>query len=112
MCIIGDFNDHLSPFDKRGGPDRPRWLIQGFQEVVTDVGLTDFPLIGYQFTWFKSISTSHAKEARIDRALCSVPWQNLFPHTPLQTLVAPMFDHTRLLLQLDPVAWRTPRNSF
>ncbi|XP_039682996.1 uncharacterized protein [Medicago truncatula] len=111
-CIIGDFNDHLSSFDKRGGPDRPRWLIQGFQEAVTDCGLTDLPLIGYQFTWFKSIGTSHAKEARIDRALCSAPWQNLFPHNSLQTLVAPMSDHTPLLLQHDPATWRTPHNSF
>jgi hypothetical protein len=71
-CVIGDFNDHLSPADKSGGPDRSLWLIRGFQNAVNDCNLCDLPLTGYQFTWFKSIGSSQAKEACLDKALVSV----------------------------------------
>ena len=111
-CIIGDFNDHLSFEDKRGGPDRPSWLIRGFQDVVKDCILFDMPLHGYQFTWFKSIGTPSSKEARIDHALVTSSWQTLYPNTALQTLVASISDHTPLLLQLDPIPWRQPHRSF
>jgi hypothetical protein len=111
-CIIGDFNDHLSPNDKRGGPERPAWLIRGFQQAVTDCNLYDLPLLGYQFTWFKSIGTTSSKEARLDRALVTSSWQDLYLNATLQTLVAPISDHTPLLLQLDLVPWRRPHCSF
>jgi len=102
-CIIGDFNDHLSTADKRGGPDRPSWLIRGFQNVVTYCNLFDLPLIEYQFTWFKSIGTTSSKEARLDRALITSSWHSLFSNSTLQTLAAPVLDHTPLLLHLDPI---------
>jgi len=107
-CIIGDFNDHLSSKDKRGGPDRPSWLIRGFQNAVHDCNLHDLPLLGYQFTWFKSIGTPSSKEARLDRVLVTSSWQSLYPNATLQTLVAPVSDHTPLMLQLDPILWRQP----
>jgi len=68
--------------------------------------------MGYQFTWFKSIGTDQSKEAQIDRALVSSTWQNMFANAVLQTLVAPISDHTPLLLQLDPIPWRQPHHSF
>ncbi|MCH85362.1 endonuclease/exonuclease/phosphatase family protein, partial [Trifolium medium] len=111
-CIIGDFNDHLSTEDKRGGPDRAPWLIRGFQNAVNDCQLHDLPLHGYQFTWFKSLGTTSAKEARLDRALVTAAWNTMYPQASLQTLVAPISDHTPLLLQLDPVLWRKPNHSF
>lgn len=70
------------------------------------------PLLGYQFTWFKSIGTEASKEARLDRALVSNSWQSMFPNAAFQTLVAPISDHTPLLLQLDPIPWRQPHRSF
>ena len=111
-CIIGDFTDYLSPEDKCGGPDRPAWLISGFQHVVTNCNLCDMPLLGYQYTWFKSIGTASSKEARLDRALVTSSSQDLHQNATLQTLVAPVSDHTPLLLQLDPIPWHKPHHSF
>jgi hypothetical protein len=79
---------------------------------VNDCNLLDIPLIGYQFTWFKSIGTESSKEARLDRALVTSSWQTLYPNATLQTLVAPISDHTPLLLQLDPLPWRQPYRCF
>ena len=111
-CIIGDFSDHLSPDDKRGGLDRPQWLIRGFQHVIADCSLYDMPLIGYQYTWFKSIGTTESKEARLDKALVTSSWQDLHPNATLQTLVGLISNHTPLLLQLDPIPWLKPYCSF
>ena len=111
-CIIGDFNDQLSAEDKRGGPERPTWLIRGFQNAVQDCNLIDMPLTCYQFTWFKSIGTESSKEARLDRALVTSSWQSLYPNDVLQTLVAPTSDHTPLFLQMDPIPWRQPHRCF
>lgn len=49
-CIVGDLNNVLAQQDKRGGAPYPNWLVEGFNEVVTDVGLVDLELVGHQFT--------------------------------------------------------------
>jgi len=54
-CIIGDFNDIMDDSEKRGRATRPRWLINGFRQAVLDSGISDVPLEGYPFTWFKSL---------------------------------------------------------
>lgn len=50
-CVLGDFNDSLSVFDKRGGAPQPSWLIDGFRSAVVDAHLTDLPQHGSDFTW-------------------------------------------------------------
>jgi hypothetical protein len=56
-CIFGDFNDILDASEKRGHSRRLRWLIHGFRQAVIDSGLSDLPIEGYPFTWFKSLGT-------------------------------------------------------
>ncbi|XP_073025109.1 uncharacterized protein [Primulina eburnea] len=48
--FYGDFNDLLSPLDKRGRLDRPNWMIQGFRETIMECNLQDLPIIGHQLT--------------------------------------------------------------
>ncbi|GAU46743.1 hypothetical protein TSUD_286030 [Trifolium subterraneum] len=55
-CIIGDFNDVLSQADKK-----------------------DIPIEGHPFTWIKSRGTPHVIEERLDRAMASTSWLQLFP---------------------------------
>jgi hypothetical protein len=42
----------------------------------------------------------------------TVPWRDIFPQATLQTLVAPLSNHTPLLLQLEPAPRRTPHSCF
>jgi hypothetical protein len=56
-CIIDDFNDIMDDSEKRGRALQPRWLINGLRQAVLDSGLSDVPLEGYPFTWFKSLGT-------------------------------------------------------
>ncbi|GAU45522.1 hypothetical protein TSUD_186790 [Trifolium subterraneum] len=78
-CIIGDFNDLLSQADKKGIHPHPNGLCMGFRQTVSDCDLTDIPIEGHLFTWIKSRGTPHVIEERLDRAMASASWLQLFP---------------------------------
>ena len=54
--------------------------------MVLDSGLSDVPVEGYLFTWFKSLGTPRAVEERLDRALANNLWFNLFSNAIVETL--------------------------
>ncbi|MCH83137.1 endonuclease/exonuclease/phosphatase family protein, partial [Trifolium medium] len=102
-CIIGDFNDILSSDEKKGRADRENCLITGFREAVLDAGLFHLFMHGYQFTWFKSLGTERAVEEKLDRALASDTWSQMFPNARLECLTASSSDHYPLWLACDSV---------
>ncbi|MCH82709.1 endonuclease/exonuclease/phosphatase family protein [Trifolium medium] len=99
-CIMGDFNDLLSNDDKRSSVDHPPWRIRGFRSAVQDSNLVDLPLIGYPFTWIRSRSGEEVKEERLDRALVTQAWYDMFPNCQLHNVVADRSDHYPILLKL------------
>lgn len=101
-CILGDFNDILSPNEKKGRNERANWLINGFRNAVTDAGLSDVYTEGYLYTWFKCLGTDRAVEERLDRALASDSWQAQFPNAILENLPAPSSDHYPIMLLCEP----------
>ncbi|GAU47702.1 hypothetical protein TSUD_190310 [Trifolium subterraneum] len=103
-CIIGDFNDLLSQADKKGIHPHPNGLCMGFRQAVSDCDLTDIPIEGHQFTWIKSRGTPHVIEERLDRAMASTSWLQLFPQVRLTNLLASHSDHSPILLQW--LGWR------
>ncbi|GAU29062.1 hypothetical protein TSUD_278180, partial [Trifolium subterraneum] len=98
-CIIGDFNDLLSQADKKGIHPHPNGLCMGFRQAVSDCDLKNIPIEGHQFTWIKSRGTPHVIEERLDRAMASTSWLQLFPHVRLTNLLASHSDHSPILLQ-------------
>ncbi|KEH43724.1 endonuclease/exonuclease/phosphatase family protein [Medicago truncatula] len=114
-CIFGDFNDIMDASEKRGRNIRSNWLINGFRQAVLDFGLSDVPIEGYPFTWFKSLGTPRAVEERLDRALATTAWFDFFflPNSSLVNLAAPASDHYPILLDCVPTARATrTRRSF
>ncbi|CAJ2660552.1 unnamed protein product [Trifolium pratense] len=101
-CVLGDFNDILSPSEKKGRNDRAPWLINGFRSAVLESGLADVHMEGYPFTWFKSLGTFRAVEERLDRALANDAWFHKFPNAVLEILPAPASDHYPILLVREP----------
>jgi hypothetical protein len=102
-CIFGDFNDIMDSSEKRGLTSRPQWLINGFRQAVLDAGLSDVPVEGYPFTWFKSLGTPRVVEERLDRALANNAWFNLYLNATLENLVAQASDHYPILLNRFPI---------
>lgn len=99
-CLIGDINNVLSRSDKRGGRPYPQWLISGFQEVCDVCNLRDMELIGHPYTWEKSKGKSNWVEVRLDRALVTQDWSDLFPEACLENLEISPSDHCPIWLRL------------
>ncbi|XP_074352927.1 uncharacterized protein LOC141692083 [Apium graveolens] len=97
--LIGDMNNVLGQADKRGGPLYPTWLINGFQEVLEECDLHDMELTGYPFTWERGHGTDKWVEIRLDRALTSGSWLNLFKDAKLVNLEVSTSDHSPIFLE-------------
>uniref|UniRef100_A0A803PHA9 Reverse transcriptase domain-containing protein n=1 Tax=Cannabis sativa TaxID=3483 RepID=A0A803PHA9_CANSA len=100
-CIIGDLNNVSSQSDKRGGNPYPNWLIDGFGSMLDDCRLFDMDLCGYPFTWERGRGTNSWIEVRIDRALVSQSWLDLFPLAKLLNLEVTTSDQCPLQLMLN-----------
>jgi hypothetical protein len=111
-CVIGDFNDLLSQDDKRGLLPHPNWLCMGFRSAVNDCDLTDIPINGYPFTWFKSSGTERMIEERLDRALASSDWLEKFPNATLRNILSSHSDHSPILLHCSPVVKHSYKHDF
>ena len=66
---------------------------------MIDCGLMDIPLEGYPFTWERGKGMPKWVEEKLDRCLASGAWLNLFPQVKLLNLIAPVSDHSPILLQ-------------
>lgn len=53
----------------------------------------------YSFTWERGKGTDQALEQRLDRALVSTSWLNIFEQPIQSNQVAPISDHSPILLQ-------------
>ncbi|KAK6152770.1 hypothetical protein DH2020_012409 [Rehmannia glutinosa] len=99
-CCIGDYNDLLFPYEKRGGKDHPQWLFSGFREVVDDCSLLDLGMIGYPFTWECGRGTSNWIEDRFDRAMVTPNWSAMFRRSKVWNLEATASDHSPIFLEV------------
>lgn len=97
-CTIGDLNNVTSQQDKQGGEPYPTWLIDGFNEALIDAGLMDMELVEHQFTWERGRGKQDWTEVRLDRAVITQEWQNLFPMANLFNLEGSNSDHSPVFL--------------
>lgn len=92
--IVGDFNEILHADEKQDGRRRGELQMRGFREVVGYAELIDLGFVGTMFTW----SNRHTK-IRLDRALATTSWSDIFPHSRVHVLPPSLSDHSPLLLQ-------------
>ncbi|CAN0876220.1 hypothetical protein LINGRAHAP2_LOCUS11181 [Linum grandiflorum] len=111
-CCMGDFNDLLHNDEKRGVRDHPQALMDGFRQAGNDCGLVDLPLEGYPFTWVRSKGKSNCVEERLDRAMVNGAWLQNFPNVILRNLIAPVSDHSPILLNTRQCEIHRPLRRF
>lgn len=75
--------------------------MRGFREVIGYADLIDLGYVGSRFTW----SNIHTK-IRLDRALATSTWSDIFPSSKVSILPPSISDHSPLLLQasVNPIA--------
>ena len=99
----GDFNELLKLHEKLGGRLRPYGQMQKFCEPLDECGLIDLGFVGNKFTWFKTHPGNGVVWERLDRAVSTASWFNLFPATKVKTLVCASSDHSPIMVLLEGI---------
>ena len=105
----GDFNELLKSHEKLGGCLRPYGQMQRFREALDECGLFDLGFVGNKFTWFKTHPGGGVTWERLDRAISTTAWYNLFPTTKVKTLVYASSDHSPILILPDGINLKPQR---
>ena len=98
--MIGDFNEIIGLLEKEGGRIRPKRQMELFLEVINFYALRDLGFVGPKFTWLFQQRDGFQIRERLDRALGSTDWLDLFPRATLHHLSSLVSDHSPLSLHL------------
>jgi exonuclease III len=92
--VLGDYNLIYREEDKNNG-NLNRALMGRFRRLINVLGLQELPLHGRKYTWSNQQDTPTL--VRLDRFLCTVDWEQLFPNCLLQSTASDGSDHCPLL---------------
>ncbi|XP_074289594.1 uncharacterized protein LOC141614747 [Silene latifolia] len=112
ICI-GDYNEILYSTEMSGGT-RPQWQMNQFRNAVDDCGLRDMSFEGYSFTYDNGQIGDDNRQSRIDRAMVTNEWAELFPYSKLIHLDREWSDHSPIKVVFDgrSASNRTKRRLF
>ena len=96
--MFGDLNSIASSGDKLGGSHRGESYSKCFQNFTSNVGAIDLGFSGHKFTWSNKRAGWENIRERLDRGICNVDWQSLFPNAGVKHLIALNSDHLPILL--------------
>lgn len=97
--VIGDFNEITSMYEK-GGSVRPRQQMGNIVDTLNRCSLKDLGFVGPNFTWLYQTAAGDQIRERLDRALATSGWMELFPDAKLFHLTSSASDHSPLSLHL------------
>ncbi|XP_062028872.1 uncharacterized protein LOC133744858 [Rosa rugosa] len=96
--VIGDFNEILNNSEKLDGPPRAERQMRGFREALGYGDLLDLGFQGVMSTWWNSET-----RLRLDRAVCTPCWYDIFGCARVRHLPPSDSDHVPILLQASAV---------
>ncbi|KAG5523350.1 hypothetical protein RHGRI_035240 [Rhododendron griersonianum] len=79
LCV-GDFNEVGSIWEKQGGNACIRSRIEKFQQFLSDCEFMDLEFKGSAYTWTNNQGGTGNIRERLDRAVATVEWRDLFPY--------------------------------
>ncbi|CAA7020289.1 unnamed protein product [Microthlaspi erraticum] len=98
--LIGDFNEITGNHEKQGGALRQASSFVSFNLMISDCGLVDFPSRGNKLSW-RGRRRQRIVRCRLDRALATEDWHELFPVSHVEYLPTIGSDHRPILPTLD-----------
>lgn len=102
----------MSAFDKKGQYAHPRWLLDGFKEVIYECALTEVELTGGNYTWEKSRSKPNWVRERLNLAFGSSEWWTKFPTCKLSLGKTSISDHNLIFLDVVSTQFSMPKFIF
>ncbi|KAK2651816.1 hypothetical protein Ddye_011672 [Dipteronia dyeriana] len=103
LCC-GDFNEISAISKKKGGNDKPYYLLSAFRETLNFCEFRDLGFKGPPFTWWTRRGGNDAIFERLDSVLGLASWCDLFPSYLVRHLSYWGFDHRPLFIEFDSVA--------
>jgi hypothetical protein len=70
--------------------------MNSFRRTLNFLEVKEVELVGRNYTW--SNNQAHPTLTRIDRAFCTLPWEDMFLNPMLHALSPSAFDHCSILL--------------
>ncbi|XP_019176335.1 PREDICTED: uncharacterized protein LOC109171734 [Ipomoea nil] len=105
--VIGDFNDLLYQYEKRGGNPHPKALLRGFGDTIDECGLAQLPMQGYPFTWERGEGTVDWIEEKLDKVLVTQEWRDVVREATVLNILTRRSDHSALFLGILNLRERT-----
>ena len=96
ICI-GDFNEVLCPTEHEGVGQRSNAQIQAFRDTIDVCMLIDLGYKGHFWTFEKKVVGVNYTRVRLDRALATAEWNELFPNAQLKHLSSASSDHCPII---------------
>ena len=101
VCL-GDFNELLASNEKNGGNIRSMAPMVEFRHTLLHCGLVDIGFNGYHFTWRNGRHGAAFVEERLDRAVATSKWCEIFPQAKVSHLSVSYSDHDPIMLDMAP----------
>ncbi|VFQ91439.1 unnamed protein product [Cuscuta campestris] len=98
--------------EKRGGAPHPPALIAAFTSTLEACDLFDLGMMGYSLTWDRCRGKPTWVEERLDRAVATVEWRNLFSEAYVSNQAMRWSDHSALFLSISGPQVRCAPRSF
>lgn len=92
MCV-GHFNGILSHEEKVVSNPKHQHEIDGCREAVRRCNLSDIHFEGFPYTWTNNRADTENIQERLDRALVSETWYDMFPCSKVKHLPRRKSDH-------------------
>ena len=107
VCL-GDFNELLASDEKNGGNMKLMAPMVEFRHTLLHCGLVDMGFSGYRFTWRNGRHRVAFVEERLDRAVVTTKWREIFPRAKVSHLSVFYSDHGPIMLEMAPPtqSWR------
>ncbi|KAK9706834.1 hypothetical protein RND81_07G155000 [Saponaria officinalis] len=97
--FYGDFNEIMFPTDMKGGERAYRQMLD-FREAIEDCHLSDLGYVGYGYTYDNGQPEKRNRQTRLDRALISEEWRDLFPRAQFVNMDKEWSDHSPIKIIL------------
>lgn len=98
--MIGDFNEAMWQGEHFSLVKRPERQMQEFREVLPLCNLHDLGFVGLPWTYYDKREGGRNAKVRLDWAVASPEWMDMFVEARMRHLVSSPSDHCSLLLQI------------
>lgn len=95
---VGDFNEIAKADKKLGERLRPVKHMKAFRDVLDECGFKDLGFVGGKYTWCRESRGDNTIWERLDRAVATMDWIELFPATKVLHLECGSSDHKHLII--------------